>query len=134
MIKLWNPEGAGDRPGPAVSDAEFMAELERLHAERPEADDGDPEPDAAPEPAGGAVLDCLARLVAAFDVDDGQCDDVYHATVGLLHHHLGKQAVVAFCRHLDGCDDRHFLPEGALPLVLRDLRRVAGRSWSAPGE
>ena len=34
MIKLWNPEGAGDRPGPAVSDAEFVAKLEKLHAER----------------------------------------------------------------------------------------------------
>ncbi|MFM8272979.1 MAG: hypothetical protein ACKODX_11680 [Gemmata sp.] len=128
MIKLWNPEGAGDRPGPAVSDAEFMAELEKLHAERPEAADRDPDPD------GGSVLDCLARLVAAFDADDGQCDDVYHATVGLLHHHLGGRAVRAFCRHLAGCDDRHFLPEGSLPAVLRDIRRAAGRAWSASGE
>lgn len=83
MIKLWNPEGADDQPVPAVSDAEFMAELERLHGERPEAVDTDP------EPGGGSVLDCLARLVAAFDADDGQCDDVYLATVGLLYHHLG---------------------------------------------
>lgn len=59
---------------------------------------------------------------------------MYHATVGLLHHYLGEQAVVAFCGHLDGCDDRHFLREGSLPLVLRDIRRAAEQTKSAAGE
>ncbi len=120
MREPKKPEGTATPPGKTTTDEQ--AALEKLHAEPAEPDDNE------------SVLDCLARLVAAFDADDGQTDDVYHATVGLLHHHLGGPAVRAFCRHLDGCDDRHFLREGSLPLVLRNIRQAAGQAWSASGE
>lgn len=124
MIEPNKPDRTTLPPGKITTDEEFLAALEAFKEVSAEPEESDPDD--------GSVLAYLCRLVAAFDADDGQSDDLYHATVGLLHH-LGEQDVRAFCRHLDGCDDRHFLPEGSLPLVLRDIRRAAEQTKSAAG-
>ncbi len=126
MSEPKNPDRTALPPGKITTDEQFLSPSEVVNEDPAEPDDSDPDD--------GSVLDCLVRLVAAFDADDGQTDDVYHATVGLLHHHLGDRPVRAFCRHLDGGDDRHVLREGSLPLVLRDIRRAAGQTKSAVGE
>lgn len=105
--------------GPGLSEADrlFTAELDKLDPQR--AGEGQVEEEVEVEPDG--VLGCLHRLVAAFDQADGQSEEVYLATAGLLRHVYGEWAEVAFCRRMDGCDDRHFFRHGSLDLVRRDL-------------
>lgn len=102
-------------PGRIEADRLFMADLDKLNVD--EADDGLDEEEFEPE----GVLGCLHRLVATFDEADGQSEEVYLATAGLLRHVYGEWAEVAFCRRMDGCGDRHFFRDGSLRLVLSDL-------------
>lgn len=104
-----------DGPDRDEADRLFMAELGTLNSQR--GDEGQVEDEVEPD----GVLGCLHRLVAAFDEADGQSEEVYLATAGLLRHVYGEWAEVAFCRRMDGCDDRHYFRHGSLALVLRDL-------------
>ena len=106
-------------PGRSEADCLFMAELDKFDPPRAGKGAGDGLDEAEYEPEG--VLGCLHRLVAAFDEADGQSEEVYLATAGLLRHVYGGWAEVAFCRRMDGCGDRHFFRDGSLALVLRDL-------------
>lgn len=106
-------------------DPSFAAEVRRLLSG--EADDGDGDADdeveepAVPKPVPVGMIGCLNRLVAGFDDEWGQCEDVYAATVGLLRHVYGEWVVAAFCTRMDGCDGRSFFRHGGLELFLRDL-------------
>lgn len=102
-------------PGRNEADRLFMAELGTLDSQRD--DEGQVEDEVEPD----GVLGYLHRLVAAFDEANGQSEEVYFATAGLLRHVYGEWAEVAFCRRMDGCDDRHYFRDGSLDLVLRDL-------------
>lgn len=102
-------------PGRNEADLLFAVELDKLNSLR--AGEGQDEEEVEPE----GVLGCLHRLVAAFDEADGQSEQVYLATAGLLRHVYGEWAEFAFCRRMNGCDDRHYFRHGSLALVLRDL-------------